>query len=53
MGKSKRHAPDKHKQSLGDELEDPATYGVKVTRGVCAATTRPQRHVCCTNQQHA
>ena len=29
-GKKKRDRIDKHKQSLGDQLENPETYGVRV-----------------------
>ena len=29
MGK-KREKPERHKQNLGDQLEDPETYGVRV-----------------------
>lgn len=31
MGKKKRDYVEKHKQSLGDQLENPETYGVRVS----------------------
>lgn len=31
MVKKRRQLPDRHKQSLGDQLEDPETYGVRVS----------------------
>jgi len=31
MGKKKRDYVEKHKQSLGDVLENPETYGVRVS----------------------
>jgi hypothetical protein len=31
MGKKKRNYVEKHKQSLGDQLENPETYGVRVS----------------------
>ena len=36
MGKKKRDYVEKHKQSLGDQLENPETYGVRVSQR-CAA----------------
>lgn len=32
MGKKKRDYVEKHKQSLGDQLEDPESWGVRVSR---------------------
>jgi hypothetical protein len=35
MGKKRRERPPSHKQSLADQLEDPETYGIRVSGLKC------------------
>ena len=41
MGRKKRDYVEKHKQALGDVLENPETYGVRVS--IAAARRRRRR----------
>lgn len=37
MGKKRQHRPEKHKQDLGAQIDDPNAAGVRVSRWACSA----------------
>ena len=41
MGKKRRSYVEHHKQSLGEQIEDPETYGVRVSKGTAMVPLCP------------